>query len=88
VLSMAESHDALVTLEDNAIMGGAGSAVGECLAAHRVLVPLLMLGIPDHFIEHGSRDECLAAAGLDAASILEAVRAWRRRPELRTVGEA
>jgi 1-deoxy-D-xylulose-5-phosphate synthase len=88
VLAMAESHDALVTLEDNAIMGGAGSAVGECLAAHRVLVPLLTLGIPDHFIEHGSRDECLAAAGLDAASILEAVRAWRRRPELRTVGEA
>jgi 1-deoxy-D-xylulose-5-phosphate synthase len=88
VLSMAESHAALVTLEDNALMGGAGSAVGECLAAHRVLVPLLNLGIPDHYIEHGSRDECLAAAGLDAASILEAVRAWRRRPELRTVGEA
>jgi 1-deoxy-D-xylulose-5-phosphate synthase len=88
VLAMAESHAALVTLEDNAIMGGAGSAVSECLAAHRVLVPLLMLGIPDHFIEHGSRNECLAAAGLDAVSVLEAVRAWRRRPELRTVGEA
>jgi 1-deoxy-D-xylulose-5-phosphate synthase len=88
VLAMAESHDALVTLEDNVLMGGAGSAVGECLAAHRVLIPLLSLGIPDHFIEHGSRDECLAAAGLDAASILEAVRAWQRQRELRTVGEA
>ena len=88
VLSMAGSHRALVTLEDNALMGGAGSAVAECLAAHRMLVPLLNLGIPDHFIEHGSRDECLQAAGLDAASVLEAVRAWRRQPELRTVGEA
>jgi 1-deoxy-D-xylulose-5-phosphate synthase len=88
VLAMAESHAALVTLEDNAVMGGAGSAVAECLAAHRVLVPLLNLGIPDHFIEHGSREECLAAAGLDEASVTEAVRAWRRQPELRTVGEA
>mgnify|MGYP001228043485 FL=1 len=88
VLAMAKSHSALVTLEDNAVMGGAGSAVGECLAAHRILVPLLNIGIPDHFIEHGSRSECLADAGLDAASVLEAVRAWRREPELRTVGES
>jgi 1-deoxy-D-xylulose-5-phosphate synthase len=88
VLAMAESHEALVTLEDHALMGGAGSAVGECLAAHRVLIPLLSLGIPDHFIEHGSREQCLAAAGLDAGSILEAVRAWRRQTELRSVGEA
>ncbi|HRP87974.1 MAG TPA: 1-deoxy-D-xylulose-5-phosphate synthase [Gammaproteobacteria bacterium] len=88
VLAMAEGHGTLVTLEDNALMGGAGSAVGECLAAHRVLVPLLNLGIPDHFIEHGSREECLAAAGLDAQSVLESVRAWQRRPELRTVGQA
>jgi 1-deoxy-D-xylulose-5-phosphate synthase len=88
VLSMAKTHSGLVTLEDNAVMGGAGSAVGECLAAHRVLVPLLNLGVPDHFIEHGSRGECLAAAGLDAASVLEALRTWRREPELRTVGES
>jgi 1-deoxy-D-xylulose-5-phosphate synthase len=88
VLSMAASHGTLVTLEDNALMGGAGSAVAECLAAHRVLVPLLNIGIPDHYIEHGSREECLAAAGLDAPSILESVRSWQRRPELRTVGQA
>jgi 1-deoxy-D-xylulose-5-phosphate synthase len=88
VLAMAESHGTVVTLEDNVLMGGAGSAVAECLAAHRVLVPLLNIGIPDHFIEHGSREECLAAAGLDAASVLESVRAWQRRPELRTVGQA
>jgi 1-deoxy-D-xylulose-5-phosphate synthase len=88
ILSMAANHALLVTLEDNAVMGGAGSAVAECLAAHRIQAPLLNIGIPDQFIEHGSREECLAAAGLDAASILESVRAWRRRPELRTVGEA
>ena len=88
VLRMAEEHDALVTLEDNALMGGAGSGVAECLAAHRVLVPLLNLGIPDHYIEHGSREECLAAAGLDAASVLETVRAWQHRPARRVVGEA
>ena len=88
VLALAKSHSALVTLEDNAVMGGAGSAVGECLAAHRVLVPMLNIGIPDHFIEHGSRGECLAAAGLDAGSVLETVRAWRREPDLRTVGES
>jgi 1-deoxy-D-xylulose-5-phosphate synthase len=88
ILSMAASHELLVTLEDNALMGGAGSAVGECLAAHGVLVPLLSIGIPDHFIEHGSREECLAAAGLDAASILESVRHWQHKPELRPVGEA
>jgi len=88
VLSMAASHGTLVTLEDNALMGGAGGAVAECLAAHRVLVPLLNIGIPDHYIEHGSREECLSAAGLDAPSILETVRSWQRRPELRTVGKA
>jgi 1-deoxy-D-xylulose-5-phosphate synthase len=88
VLRMAEEHDALVTLEDNALMGGAGSGVAECLAAHRVLVPLLNLGIPDHYIEHGSREECLAAAGLDAESVLETVRAWERRPARRVAGEA
>jgi 1-deoxy-D-xylulose-5-phosphate synthase len=88
VLAMAESHGTLVTLEDNALMGGAGSAVGECLAAHRVLMPLLNLGIPDHFIEHGSRNECLAAPVWMRPPVTGIVRAWQRRPELRTVGEA
>jgi 1-deoxy-D-xylulose-5-phosphate synthase len=65
-----------VTLEENAIAGGAGSAVGELLAAENVLLPLLHLGIPDSFVEHGSREECLAAAGLDAASVAGAVERW------------
>jgi 1-deoxy-D-xylulose-5-phosphate synthase len=62
VISLAARHRALVTIEENAVMGGAGSAVGEALAAAGVQIPLLQLGIPDLFIEHGSRDTCLAAS--------------------------
>jgi 1-deoxy-D-xylulose-5-phosphate synthase len=76
VLAVARSHRALVTIEENVVGGGAGSAVGELLAAEDVHVPLLELGIPDRFIEHGSREDCLAAAGLDAASLLETVTRW------------
>src|ERR1700728_1823708 len=76
VIEIAKRHRAIVTIEENAVMGGAGSAVGEVLAAHGVLVPLLQLGIPDRFIEHGSRETCLAAAGLDLAGISASVENW------------
>ncbi|MGH8149719.1 MAG: transketolase C-terminal domain-containing protein, partial [Steroidobacteraceae bacterium] len=76
VLAVARDHRALVTLEENVVAGGAGSAVGELLAAEDVHVPLLEIGIPDRFIEHGSREDCLAAAGLDAASLMETVARW------------
>jgi 1-deoxy-D-xylulose-5-phosphate synthase len=76
VIEIAKRHRAIVTIEENAVMGGAGSAVGEVLAAHGVLVRLLQLGIPDRFIEHGSRDTCLAAAGLDLAGISASVENW------------
>ncbi len=76
VLSIAAGHRAVVTLEENAVAGGAGSAVGELLAAEGVSIPLLMLGIPDRFIEHGSREDCLEAAGLDLAGIARAVETW------------
>jgi 1-deoxy-D-xylulose-5-phosphate synthase len=76
VVEIAKRHRAIVTIEENAVMGGAGSAVGEVLAAHGVLVPLLQVGIPDRFIEHGSRDTCLAAAGLDLAGISASVERW------------
>jgi 1-deoxy-D-xylulose-5-phosphate synthase len=76
VIEIATRHRAIVTLEENAVMGGAGSAVGEVLAARGVLVPLLQLGIPDRFIEHGSRDTCLTAAGLDFAGISASVEDW------------
>ena len=66
---VARRHAALVTIEDNAAEGGAGSAVLECLQQHEVLLPTLSLGIPDRFIEHGSRSDNLAAAGLDDAGL-------------------
>jgi 1-deoxy-D-xylulose-5-phosphate synthase len=75
-IDVAARHRAIVTIEENAVMGGAGSAVSEVLAAVGVQVPTLHLGIPDRFIEHGSRDTCLAAAGLDLAGLTAAVDAW------------
>src|SRR6267378_2400013 len=69
-------HRAIITIEENAIMGGAGSGVGELLAAQGVQLPLLHIGIPDRFIEHGSRDTCLAAAGLDHAGLTASVEQW------------
>jgi 1-deoxy-D-xylulose-5-phosphate synthase len=76
IVEVASRHRAFVTLEENAVMGGAGSAVSEVLAAHGVSLPVLHLGIPDRFIEHGSRDTCLAAAGLDLAGLTASVESW------------
>jgi 1-deoxy-D-xylulose-5-phosphate synthase len=76
VLSIAAKHRAIVTVEENVVAGGAGSAVGELLAAEGVLIPMLHLGIPDHFIEHGSREDCLVAAGLDLPSLGGAIERW------------
>lgn len=75
ILELAEQHDAFVTLEDNAVAGGAGSAVAECLAAHGITLPILHLGLPDAFLEHGSREEVLAMAGLDIDSLRQAIHA-------------
>ncbi|HXW75231.1 MAG TPA: 1-deoxy-D-xylulose-5-phosphate synthase [Steroidobacteraceae bacterium] len=91
VIALATRHRALVTFEENATQGGAGSAVGELLAAEGLQVPLLQLGIPDHFIAHGSREGCLAAAGLDTASLTASVERWwaLQAPErLRSAGGA
>jgi len=76
VVALARRHRALVTLEENVVAGGAGSAIGELLAAEDLQLPLLQLGIPDRFIEHGSRDGCLKAAGLDAASLTASIERW------------
>jgi 1-deoxy-D-xylulose-5-phosphate synthase len=76
VLKIAARHRALITLEENVIAGGAGSAIGELLAAEGLAMPLMHIGIPDRFIEHGSREECLAAAGLDYASVAATVDHW------------
>jgi len=71
---LAVSHEAFVTIEDNAVAGGAGSAVAECLAAHGLSLPILHLGLPDAYLEHGSREEVLSEAGLDLPGIRKAIR--------------
>ncbi len=75
VLELARDHALLVTLEDNAVQGGAGSAVNELLQAHRIDVPVLNLGLPDRFLEQGQREQLLADCGLDADGIIRAVSA-------------
>lgn len=71
---LLSSHDVIVTLEDNAIAGGAGSAVNEYLAAIKADVTILNLGIPDEFIKHGTQDEMHAEMGLDANGILTRIK--------------
>jgi 1-deoxy-D-xylulose-5-phosphate synthase len=73
VLELARTHDALVTVEEGCLMGGAGSAVQEALSAAGVQRPVLMLGLPDEFIEHGDPVKLLAICGLDAAGIEQSI---------------
>jgi 1-deoxy-D-xylulose-5-phosphate synthase len=75
VAALAREHDALVTVEENVIAGGAGSAVAEALAAAGIVVPILHLGLPDAFPEHGEPQALLSAVGLDAAGIAAAIEA-------------
>ncbi|HEX8403216.1 MAG TPA: 1-deoxy-D-xylulose-5-phosphate synthase [Duganella sp.] len=74
VKQLAADHDYLVTVEEGAIMGGAGSAVAEALAAEGLSKPLLMLGLPDKFIDHGDPVKLLASVGLDAAGITASIK--------------
>ncbi|MGH8141546.1 MAG: 1-deoxy-D-xylulose-5-phosphate synthase [Steroidobacteraceae bacterium] len=74
---IAATHAALITLEDNAVAGGAGSACAELLHAAGLSIPMLHVGIPDRFIEHGSREDCLREAGLDLAGISATIERWR-----------
>jgi 1-deoxy-D-xylulose-5-phosphate synthase len=76
VLQLSSRHFGVVTIEENAIAGGAGSAVGELLAQENIRLPLLNIGIPDRFIEHGTREDCLASAGLDATSLQATIKHW------------
>ncbi|AEK60568.1 1-deoxy-D-xylulose-5-phosphate synthase [Collimonas fungivorans] len=74
VLELAQNHDALVTVEEGSIMGGAGSAVAEALAAAGCVKPLLNLGLPDRFIDHGDVGQLLAQCGLNAEGIAASIR--------------
>ncbi|MDN6872177.1 1-deoxy-D-xylulose-5-phosphate synthase [Pseudomonas citronellolis] len=73
VRELADSHELLVTLEENAVMGGAGAAVGEFLARENRQQPLLHLGLPDYYVEHAKPAQMLAECGLDAAGIERAI---------------
>jgi 1-deoxy-D-xylulose-5-phosphate synthase len=75
ILRLAQTHDLLVTIEENAVMGGAGSAVLEFLESRGMAVPVLQLGLPDRFVEHGDPAKLLATCGLDQDGIVRAVQA-------------
>ena len=74
VIRLATTHELVVTVEENVVNGGAGSAVLELLAAEGLGVPVLQLGLPDHFVEHGDPQVLLADCGLDRDGIVRAIR--------------
>jgi 1-deoxy-D-xylulose-5-phosphate synthase len=74
VRQLARDHDYLVTVEEGSVMGGAGAAVAEALAAEGIVKPILMLGLPDKFIDHGDPAVLLAGVGLDAKGIAASIR--------------
>ncbi|WP_396642328.1 1-deoxy-D-xylulose-5-phosphate synthase [Methylomonas sp. 2B] len=76
ILELAKTHDVFVTVEENVIAGGAGSAVLEFLQAQRILMPVLTLGLPDRFVEQGSREQLLGLCGLDAKGLLASIEAF------------
>jgi 1-deoxy-D-xylulose-5-phosphate synthase len=84
VCRLAASHSCIVTLEENVVAGGAGSAVSECLAQHGIGATVHHVGIPDRFIEHGTREECLVMADLDPAGVARQVqRIWAEHRPVR-----
>ncbi|WP_435626226.1 1-deoxy-D-xylulose-5-phosphate synthase [Candidatus Ferrigenium straubiae] len=76
ILKLAREHELLVTVEENTVQGGAGSAVAECLQQHGVAVPLLHLGLPDDFLDQGEHAQMLADCGLDAAGIAASIKGF------------
>ena len=76
LLELAKSHDLFITVEENVLSGGAGSAVNNFLQAQRILMPVLNIGLPDRFIEQGTREELLAICGLDSQGITAQIEAF------------
>jgi len=74
IAQLAQTHDAFVTVEEGCIMGGAGSACVESLLSGGVIRPVLQLGLPDQFIDHGDPAKLLTSCGLDAAGITASIR--------------
>jgi len=88
VLSLAANHSLLVTVEENVVGGGAGSGVNETLAAAGIACAVLNIGLPDRFVEHGSRESCLADARLDAAGISRQIMQRLHEMDMPNVGES
>ena len=80
LLKLAGKHKACITVEENTVAGGAGSAVAELFNEHGMAIPMLHIGIPDRFIEHGSREDCLKSAGLDIHSLTTTIGRWWPAP--------
>jgi len=87
ILQLCDSHELLVCVEENVICGGAASAVAEMLSAHGIAMPLLQLGLPDRFLEHGKPQDMLRDVGLDATGIESAIRErlMLLRPSLKAI---
>lgn len=79
IKQLAQSHDYFVTIEENSIMGGAGSAVLESLSAQALSLPTLLLGLPDRYIDHGEPNQLLAECGLSGEGIVSRIQAWCTR---------
>jgi len=73
ILELAKSHDVFVTAEENVLAGGAGSAVNDFLQAQKILMPVLNIGLPDQFVEQGTREELLALCGLDVQGLIRRI---------------
>lgn len=84
ILKLSHSHELIVTIEDNAIMGGAGSAVNEYLHSKKCSTPVLNLGIPDRYIAHAEREQQLKECGLDSHGIISAIHAYHYSDTCRT----
>ena len=78
IIAMCAQHEVIVTVEDNVIAGGAGSAVNEFLQANKILSPVLNIGLPDVFIKHGTQQEVHAELGLDAKGIVDKIKQFTR----------
>ena len=78
IASIAASHDLIITLEDNSISGGAGSAVNEYLNSQAIQMPVINLGIPDKYVEHASREEQLEEIGLTGEGIVKTISEFKQ----------
>jgi len=73
ITQLASSHNLLVTLEENVVAGGAGSGVNELLASKNIDCPVLNLGLPDQYIDHGDHSQLISDCGLDAGGIVKSI---------------